>query len=326
MKYVNYAKQRTHNKRKTDAHSFEKAKRKRGSTISSVRSICSAAENDSFIAASQTAVLRQTLCATQLANELGRTTMGDMMHHHLSIWLICTVVALTYNADAQEPRKLSRPGISPGVWGVLELPHTPGPYPGIVILHGSRGWRTEYAQYARALADSGFVALAINHFAETGRDTVAGQPPRLWPIWQEVVRNAVDYLHELPSTRGQRFGLVGFSHGAFLAISMASSKPEIKAVVDYYGGINTTATSLEDQLRNFPPLLILHGDADTLVSVSFAQYLREAIVRRGGEVEMHIYPRAHHAFNSTFYQTYSDSAATDSFRLTIEFLRRRLMK
>jgi len=237
---------------------------------------------------------------------------------------MCLLLVSAANAQAQEPKLLSGPGVSPGVWGVLETPRLPGPHPGVVILHGSSGWRPAYAQYARALADSGYVALAINYFAETGRDTAWGQSSRMWLDWQAAIGSAAEYLRALPSVSKDHLGLVGFSRGAFLAVSVASSIPAVRAVVDFFGGINTSTNSLENQVRNFPPLLILHGDADTIVPVRFAYFLMEAVRTNGGEVEMHVYSGAHHAFNATFGPTYNDSAASDSFRRTIEFLRRRL--
>ncbi len=229
-----------------------------------------------------------------------------------------------YCANAQEPQKLSPANTSPAVWGVLELPRTPGPHSGVIILHGSRGWRAEYAQLARIFADSGFVTLALSHFVETTGDTSRARAPQRWRLWQNTVRNAVSYLQSSPSVKGQPVGIVGFSHGAFLAISVASSITGVNGVVDYYGGINTSVTSLADQLRNFPPLLILHGDADTVVPVSNAYLLKEEIEKRGGQVELHVYPGANHAFNSRPYPSYSDSLANDSWSLTIDFLRRHL--
>ena len=105
---------------------------------------------------------------------------------------------------------------------------------------------------------------------------------------------------------------------------MASSISGVKAVVDFFGGINTATNSLENQVRKLPPLLIFHGDADTIVPTQFAHILRDAVIRAGGEVEMHIYPGAQHSFNAKFSPAYDDAAASDSYRRTIEFLRRRL--
>jgi carboxymethylenebutenolidase len=216
--------------------------------------------------------------------------------------------------------------VSPAVWGVLELPRTPGPHSGVVLLPGSAGWRPDYAGIARTFADSGFVALAIDYYAGTGRGSSREDALRKWPAWQATVRNAVAYLRASPAVSGSPVGLVGYSQGAFLAVSVASSVPELRAVVDFFGGGGAGTASLEEEVRHFPPLLILHGEADTVVSVRFAQRLREAVLAQGGEVEMHLYPGAHHAFNAPWASTYSEPDAADSWGRTVEFLRRRLAR
>jgi len=238
------------------------------------------------------------------------------------IFFMCFLLVSGSIGLGQEPKLLSGTGVSPAVWGVLKTPSTPGPHPGVVILHGSVGWRPAYAEYAKRLADSGFVALAINYFAETGRDTAWGQSMHMWLDWQAAIGSAAEYLRSLPSVSPDRLGLIGFSRGAFLAISVASTIPGVKAVVDFYGGINTSTNSLENQVRNFPPLLIFHGDADTIVPIQFAYVLLDAVIKAGGDVEMHIYPGAQHAFNATSSPGYDGAATSDSNRRTIEFLRR----
>jgi carboxymethylenebutenolidase len=210
------------------------------------------------------------------------------------------------------------------VYGVLEIPHTPGPHPAVVILSGSAGWRPEYASIAKVFADSGFVSLAIDYYAETGRDTRQVDKLTKWPQWQATVRNAVAFLKTQPSSYGCPVGLIGYSRGAFLAVSVASSIPEVKAVVDFFGGGGSGKDPLESEVIHFPPLLILHGEADKVVSVKFAQSLRDAVISQGGEVEMYLYPNEQHAFNATWSPTFSESAASDSFRRTIDFLQRRL--
>jgi len=141
-----------------------------------------------------------------------------------------------------------------------------------------------------------------------------------WPAWQAAVRNAVAYLETLPAVSHRPVGLVGYSRGAFLAVSVAASVPAVSAVVDFFGGGGGGTDSLDKEVRRFPPLLILHGEADTVVPVRQAYRLREAVLAHGGEVEMHLYPGAHHAFTAA----YSEPAAIDSWRRTIDFLRRRL--
>jgi carboxymethylenebutenolidase len=223
-----------------------------------------------------------------------------------------------------EAKQLSNPDVIPAVWGVLEIPRAAGPRPGVILLPGSSGWQAAYPQIARSLADSGFVALAVDYLAETGPVPSAEKRLRQWSLWQATVRNAAAYLQASPFVSGRRIGLVGYSLGAFLAVSVASTLPGVRAVVDFFGGGGRGTESLADEVRHFPPLLILHGEVDSIVPVSLAYRLRDAVIAHGGQVEMHVYPGAEHAFNAPWSPMYSEPEASDSLRRTIEFLARQL--
>jgi dienelactone hydrolase len=193
----------------------------------------------------------------------------------------------------------------------------------VVLLPGSYGWRPDYARFARTFADSGFVALAIDYYAETGRGAGPAEESRNWPTWQATVRNAVAYVDTLAAVSGRPIGLVGYSRGAFLAISVATSAPPVKAVVDFYGG-GSDEDPPEARIPQFPPLLILHGEADDVVPVALAHRLYERLRAHGGDVEIHLYPGAKHVFNAPWASTYSKSDAMDAWRRTIAFLKHRL--
>lgn len=220
------------------------------------------------------------------------------------------------------PHRLTGPGVDPAVWGVLEVPASPGPHPAVVLLPGSYGWRPDYARFAKTFADSGFVALAIDYYAEAGPG-FSSREAQNWTAWQATVRNAVAYLEATPSVARHPIGLVGYSRGAFLAISVAGSAPGVGAVVDFYGG-GSDNDPPEDEIPAFPPTLILHGEADSEVSVALARRLYERLQRHGGTVEMHLYPGARHVFNGPWASEYSEPEAMDSWRRTIAFLRARL--
>jgi carboxymethylenebutenolidase len=225
-----------------------------------------------------------------------------------------------------EPKQLSDPDVSPGVWGVLEIPPAAGPRPGVILLVGSSGWHAAFAEIAKSLADLGFVALALDYLAETGREPSAEEQLRHWPIWEATVRNAVAYLQGSQYASSEHIGLVGYSLGAFLAVSVASKLPGVRAVVDFFGGGAGGTQSLDDEVRNMPPLLILHGEADSIVPVSSAYRLRDAVITQGGQVEMHIYPGAEHAFNAPWSPMYSEAESSDSLKRTVDFLARWLGK
>jgi carboxymethylenebutenolidase len=239
-------------------------------------------------------------------------------------FVICLPFLIIHPGNSQESQILSKPGLIPAVHGILEKPQTPGIYPAVIILYGSSGWKPQYISLAKELTDSGFVVLVLDYYAETVKDTGKANVESKWTQWQAMIRSAVAFLQEDSSSYKRSVGLIGYSLGAFLAVSTASSIPEVKAVVDYFGGGSSQKNALESEVHNFPPLLILHGEEDKVVPVSMAYSLRDAVIAQGGEVEMKIYPKEQHAFNATWSPYYSEQAAFDSFKLTVDFLRRRL--
>jgi carboxymethylenebutenolidase len=217
--------------------------------------------------------------------------------------------------------------LAPGVWGVLTSPREPGPHPGVVLLHGAIGWRPELVDLASVLADSGFVVLTIDYYAEADRaPTRSAAKLEAWPRYQAAVRRATEYLESQPSVANGPIGLIGLSRGAFLAVSVASSIPRVGAVVDFYGGGGGGSASLAEDVRGLPPVLILHGDADKVVPVGFAYALRDAVLAAGGEAEWYVYAGAGHSFNAPYSSTYSAEAADDATKRVVEFLRRRLSR
>jgi dienelactone hydrolase len=231
---------------------------------------------------------------------------------------------LPYMNSLLGTKQISGPKIVPAVWGVLEIPHTPGPHPGVILLTGSSGWKDAYPEIAKSLSASGFVALAIDYLAETGYEPSSNDQLKYWPIWQAIVRNAVACLQASPSVSRCGIGLVGYSLGAFLAVSVATTLQGVGAVVDFFGGGSSEKELLEAEVRHFPPLLIIHGEADSIVPVSNAYRLRNAVMAQGGEVETHIYPGAEHGFNAPWSPWYSAPEASDSLTRMIGFLAKRL--
>lgn len=237
--------------------------------------------------------------------------------------LVLSLVGVSCTSGVPTPHRLTGPGVSPAVWGVVEIPASPGPHAAVVLVPGSYGWRPDYARFARSFADSGFVALAIDYYAETGRGSSPAAERANWPAWQATIRHAVAYLGTTPAVAGRPIGLVGYSRGAALAISVADSAPPVSAVVDYYGW-GSDDDPAEEGISSYPPLLILHGEADTEIPVALAHRLYDRLRAHGGEVEMHLYPGAEHAFNGPWSRYYSKVDATDAWDRTIDFLRRRL--
>ena len=89
--------------------------------------------------------------------------------------------------------------------------------------------------------------------------------------------------------------------------------PEIKAVVEMYGGMPEFAI---ERMTTMPPVLILHGEDDKLVPVSRAYDLETLLKKKAAPYEIKIYPHQGHGF--------SGDAQEDANKRTVSFLRAHL--
>lgn len=201
-----------------------------------------------------------------------------------------------------------------------------GPHPAIVVLHGSQGlekYRAFYERQATQLAQAGFDAYVLNYYNEQDVacsktvETRRANFSRRIGDWSQMVSDVVtEVLAQGPKARP--VGIVGFSQGGYLGTSVASRDKRVAALVVYYGGIPAQRTAgSKHPITHMPPLLELHGDADTVVPMEKGRELVEMTRSLGQTAEMVVYPGAGHGFNH--------AAAIDAEQRTLEFFQKRLM-
>jgi acetyl esterase/lipase len=108
-----------------------------------------------------------------------------------------------------------------------------GPYPAILIFHGTGPWnrgRAAMREYTLALAQRGFAALAVGFRHES---------KHAFPAAFDDALTAVDWVQANAKKHGidkNRIGVLGFSGGGGLAMMLGTKQPKkIKAVVSFYG-------------------------------------------------------------------------------------------
>jgi dienelactone hydrolase len=231
---------------------------------------------------------------------------------------------------------LTPPEVTPPVYGEVYKPFHQGPHPAVVLLHDSKGQNAPFIHsIGEKLTKQGYVVLAMNYHAENKPSKAIIRGLDVWRSWQEMVRNSVDYLNSDPSVQEDRIGLIGFSEGATLAVSVASSIPGVRAVVDYYGpnpdeekmiftyggGKVDTLYYSEDPFSNMPPVQIHHGGIDPDTPVSVSRDLYRSLKDNGRTVEIHIYKGiGKYFFDPRYRALYSPTAANESWKLTLAFL------
>jgi len=194
-------------------------------------------------------------------------------------------------------------------------PERPGSYPIVCALHGSGGLQhAGHLEFAQLLANQGFFVCVPHYFESTG--TYWADSTTIWrefPTWMRAISDGLDYTCTQPKADCSRIALVGFSLGAYLALSLGSEQSRIGAIVDFFGGM---PDHFGDKLQQIAPVLILHGETDPVVPVSEAHKLARLLDRRSFPYEMKLYPNAGHGFRGFDMM--------DAGQRTFHFLRRHL--
>nr|WP_295869519.1 alpha/beta hydrolase [uncultured Chitinophaga sp.] len=111
-----------------------------------------------------------------------------------------------------------------------------GKYPAIISVHpiGSCKEQTSGNIYGKALAEAGFVVLAID--ASFQGDS-GGEPRFIEDPYERVedIRYAADYLVTLPYVDENRIGILGICGGGAYSLNAAMTERRIKAVVSVTG-------------------------------------------------------------------------------------------
>lgn len=157
------------------------------------------------------------------------------------------------------------------------------------------------AEPAARFAEHGFAVYVLHYFDRTHHETVNDKPTilRNFPAWGKTVWDAISYIETEPAVDGKRIGVLGFSLGAYLALSVAAVDPRVQAVAEFYGGL---PKEMKFFMRRLCPTLILHGDADPTIPVEEAYQLRDLLDKKRIPYEMRIYPGIGHGFPNAIWQ------------------------
>ena len=110
--------------------------------------------------------------------------------------------------------------------GYVYRPPGKGPFPGVLLLGGSRGGAGP-RRLAQVLAARGFVCFSLAYF------NYEDLPINLHEIPLEYFERAIKALQDPPFVRSDRIAVLGISRGGELALLLGATFPQVKAVVAY---------------------------------------------------------------------------------------------
>jgi carboxymethylenebutenolidase len=248
--------------------------------------------------------------------------------HRQPLAALAAVFLLASAVVAEPPRTADKPKVETDVFmsggGCVAVeycvPTKAGKYPAMVWLHAVDGiddtWGPLYRDLATEYAGNGYVVVLVHYFDRTDPDrkdrasyrelfvnhfTRKELPKKdkermraLFSEWCETVRDAVAYVRSLPEVDGERIGLVGFSLGASLALGAAAEHDlKLACLVELFGAL---PGDYRAKVKEMPPTLIIHGDADAVVPVDEAYLLAGLLLARKQQPQVEVLAGVEHMF------------------------------
>lgn len=214
-------------------------------------------------------------------------------------------------------------------------PSGAGPFPTVLLLHGSHGFAQEYVRLAQDLADGGLLAMAACWFQGGGGagarfitpiscPEAPPMPNASSPEAMQTVGALVQAARTLLGARPDRIGLFGHSRGGAAALHYILQVGHVQAAVLDSSGYPSQLADLSSQVK--APILMLHGTADSptdgggmATNIQMARDFEVALQAAGKLVEAVYYEGGRH--NDIFT---SSTQYRDEVQRMLAFLLRHL--
>jgi len=204
--------------------------------------------------------------------------------------------------------------------GKLHLPPGEGPFPAVVLMHGSfdpKDLAPWFEELVPKLVAANIAAFVVDSF--TGRDisSTAEHPARLSKAARLVdAFRALSTLVPLDEIDEQRIGISGYASGGTAAL-LAAHRQVIEARIA--GGRSFLAhlpvyPSCQSRFRtlklSYVPMLLLAGGQDDYEPTEYCIDYVEKAIAAGYDVKIKVYPEAQHAWINKYKMTYCEECVT----------------
>lgn len=194
----------------------------------------------------------------------------------------------------------------------------------IVLIHDWDGLTDYEVKRANMLADMGYAVFAVDLFGAGVRPTeVKDKRQRTGELYKDrdKMRTLLNAALVTAKSKGANVGnavAMGYCFGGAAVLELARSGADLKGFVTFHGGLSTPAA--QDYSKTKGKVLILHGTADTGVTMDQFAKLANELEEKGVSHEMITYSGAPHGFTVFGTDRYREDADKKSWKRFAAFL------
>lgn len=199
-----------------------------------------------------------------------------------------------------------------------------GDAPLVLLIHDWDGLTDYEVRRANMLADMGYAVFAADLFGAGVRPTeVKDKRQHTGELYKDrgkmraLMNGALDQAVSMGANRGNAVAM-GYCFGGAAVLELARSGADLKGFATFHGGLKTPGG--QDYANTSGRLLIMHGSADTAITMDQFAGLATELEAAGVKHEMITYSGAPHAFTVFGSPRYREEADKKSWQRFSEFL------
>lgn len=202
--------------------------------------------------------------------------------------------------------------------------------PLVVLIHDWDGLTDYEVKRAHMLAASGYAVFAADLFGAGVRPTeMVDKRQHTGELYKDrnKMRALMNGALETAGQKGARIEnavAAGYCFGGAAVLEWARSGAKLKGFATFHGGLKTPEG--QDYSKTEGSLLIMHGSADSAITLDQFAALAKELESAGVSHEMVTYSGAQHAFTVFDGSRYQEAADKKSWKLFHEYLADTLMR
>ena len=200
--------------------------------------------------------------------------------------------------------------------------------PLVLLVHDWDGLTDYEIKRAHMLAEQGYAVFAADLFGKGIRPTeVKDKKQHTGELYKDRAKMRALLNGAVASAQSNGGNIsnaiaLGYCFGGAAVLEMARAGVEMKGFVTFHGGLKTPAG--QDYSQTKGEILVMHGSADTAISLDDFAGLAKELESAGVDNEMITYSGAPHAFTVIGSQRYHEKADTKSWARFTDYLAKTL--